>query len=165
MTKQADYSQEEWQTLIDGPALVGTSIMLAGKSGLGSMKESMAVAAGILSGKSDFEDNELVQGIIESRVKDKMRSTIEDISGDNPYLRLKPEELVERVVERCKDIETLLSQKSNAAEADEYKQWMLDVGQRVAEAAKEGGFLGIGGERVSDAESEALSQMRSALGG
>lgn len=163
MTKQAEYSQEEWQTLIDGPALVGTVIMLAGKSGLGSMKESMAVAAGILSGRTEYSDNELIQGIIESRVKDGMKSTVEDLSSDNPYLSLKPDALLEAVVDRCKDIDLLLSRNSASTEAGEYKQWMVDVGQRVAEAAKEGGFLGIGGERVSETEVDALNQIRSAL--
>ena len=163
MTNQADYSQEEWQTLLDGPALVGTLIMLAGKSGLGSMKESMAVAAGILSGVNEYPENELVQGIISSR-KGGMKSTVENLSSDNPYLGLKPEALLEAVVDRCKDINLLLSRNSSSAEADEYKQWMVDVGQRVAEAAKEGGFLGIGGERVSEAETDALKQIRTALG-
>lgn len=163
MTTQADYNEEEWQSLIDGPALVGTVIMLAGKSGLGSMKESMAVAAGILSGGSDHPSNELVQGIIESRTKGGMKATVENMSSDNPYLGLKPDALLELVVDRCKDLSLLLGRNATSTEADGYKQWMLDVGQRVAEAAKEGGFLGIGGERVSAEETKAIAQIRAAL--
>jgi len=163
MTTQSKYSEEEWQSLIDGPALVGLAVMLAGKSGLGSMKESMAVAAGILSGRSEYADNELIQGLIESRVKDGKRSSVENLSSDNPYLGMKPDELVTAVADRCREIDSLLDRNANSTEAGEYKRWMVDVGQRVAEAAKEGGFLGIGGERVSEAEVDSLNQIRTAL--
>jgi hypothetical protein len=40
----------------------------------------------------------------------------------------------------------------------------LTAAQNVAEAAKEGGFLGIGGVRVSDAERAALGDIAGALG-
>ena len=38
------------------------------------------------------------------------------------------------------------------------------MSQEVAEAAKEGGFLGIGGVRVSEAEQAALREISDALG-
>ena len=37
-------------------------------------------------------------------------------------------------------------------------------GQAVAGAHKEGGFLGIGGKQISDAENQALDEISSALG-
>ena len=44
------------------------------------------------------------------------------------------------------------------------RQWLRDISQKVAEAAKEGGFLGIGGERVSPAEQATLEEIDEALG-
>jgi len=41
---------------------------------------------------------------------------------------------------------------------------LIAIGQRVAEAANEGGFFGFGGERVSDAEKNVLRQIAFALG-
>jgi len=38
------------------------------------------------------------------------------------------------------------------------------LGERVANAAKEGAFLGFGGERVSDAERRMLAGLDDALG-
>jgi hypothetical protein len=46
------------------------------------------------------------------------------------------------------------------AEAAAYKQMLLQVGQSVAEAAKEGGFLGMGKKLVSDEEQAALDELR-----
>jgi hypothetical protein len=40
----------------------------------------------------------------------------------------------------------------------------MTVAQAVAEAHKEGGFLGIGGKRVSAAEDQALDEISLALG-
>ena len=41
--------------------------------------------------------------------------------------------------------------------------WLLKIASRVAEAAKEGGFLGIGGVPVSAAERAALDEITAAL--
>ncbi|MGH2893834.1 MAG: hypothetical protein ACRDPM_11315 [Solirubrobacteraceae bacterium] len=40
----------------------------------------------------------------------------------------------------------------------------MTVAQAVAGAHKEGGFLGIGGTRVSEAEDQALDEISQALG-
>jgi len=49
------------------------------------------------------------------------------------------------------------------AEAAAYKQMLMQVGQSVAEAAKEGGFLGMGKKLVSDEEQAALNELKSAV--
>ena len=58
----------------------------------------------------------------------------------------------------------LLDSKGKGPETDEFKRWLLTVGQRVAEAANEGGLFGFGGERISDAEKNVLRQIAFALG-
>jgi hypothetical protein len=50
------------------------------------------------------------------------------------------------------------------ADADGFKRWLTGLAGRVAEASKEGGFLGIGGTPVSDNETTALSDIGRALG-
>lgn len=58
---------------------------------------------------------------------------------------------------------TLLGQKSNEVEDGEYKHWVITVAQAVAHASKEGGFLGIGGQRVSTAEKDFIDRLAQAL--
>jgi hypothetical protein len=57
-----------------------------------------------------------------------------------------------------------VEKKAKPAEAQAFKQWLVSVGQKVAEAAKEGGVLGFGGTRVSEQETAALKELTSVLG-
>jgi hypothetical protein len=57
-----------------------------------------------------------------------------------------------------------LADKKASADADGYKRWLLEVSTRVANASKEGGFLGFGGTLVSEQEEAALRDTASALG-
>jgi hypothetical protein len=50
------------------------------------------------------------------------------------------------------------------AEANAVKSWLAHAAKLSAEAGKEGAVLGLGGEKVSDAEYKALSQVGLALG-
>lgn len=162
MSTKEDYTTEEWQLLIDVPSMVGTAVMVAGNSGLGSVKEALAIASGILSARDGYEGNDLIGSLIESRLKDGMKSEIETLSG-NPYKGMAPAELAQVVNEKCLAVSELLTAKATEAEAAGYKEWAKSVGLKVASAAKEGGFLGIGGERVSEAEQQVLDTIQSSL--
>lgn len=39
------------------------------------------------------------------------------------------------------------------------KTWLMNAAQKVAEAAREGGFLGFGGALLSDLEQAALEEL------
>lgn len=60
--------------------------------------------------------------------------------------------------------ETLAVVKANSpADAQAYCDMLMNVARKAAEAAKEGGFLGIGGKWVSKAEEETLAEIEAAL--
>jgi hypothetical protein len=48
-------------------------------------------------------------------------------------------------------------------EALAFKGWLNHIAEKVASASTEGGFLGFGGVRVSDAEKASLAEIASAL--
>jgi hypothetical protein len=58
----------------------------------------------------------------------------------------------------------ILEAKATASEIDAYKTFVMMVAQAVAGAHKEGGFLGIGGQQITDAENHALDEISAALG-
>ena len=58
----------------------------------------------------------------------------------------------------------LLDAKASLKDAQAVKQWLAKAAKISAEAGKEGGVLGLGGEKVSDAETRALSEIGLALG-
>ena len=57
----------------------------------------------------------------------------------------------------------LLKEKATAEGVEEYKKFSVVLEARVAEARKEG-FLGLSGERVSDDEKAAITEVEAALG-
>jgi hypothetical protein len=57
-----------------------------------------------------------------------------------------------------------LEAKASPGEVDAYKTFVMTVAQAAAGAHKEGGFLGIGGQQISDAENQALDEISGALG-
>src|SRR5262249_61388786 len=76
-------------------------------------------------------------------------------AGNRPAMPAdRPKDLVQvkaQALSRCREAAVLLGRKA-PGEADGFKRWMLATAQRAAEAAKEGGILGIGGGAVGGAE-------------
>ena len=50
------------------------------------------------------------------------------------------------------------------ADAPSFKAWLKHIAEKVAEASSEGGFLGFGGVRVTDAEKASIEEVVQALG-
>ena len=64
------------------------------------------------------------------------------------------------VVDDCGKAADLLDEKSDAQEANQYKAWVMIIGQKVASAAKE---KGSAGEKVSLKEEALLDKIAAAL--
>jgi hypothetical protein len=75
----------------------------------------------------------------------------------------KPAELTQIMIEDTKNVVALLKQKTSPSQAEQYKTWALQVAENVANASREGGFLGFGGEQVSAEEKALLDQIKTAL--
>ncbi|WP_315784899.1 hypothetical protein [Fischerella sp. JS2] len=56
-----------------------------------------------------------------------------------------------------------MAAKVTTAQASAFKSWVLSIAEKVANAVKEGGFLGIGGKRVSDSEASMLKKLEQTL--
>ena len=161
MAKKSDFTKQEWALLLDVPPAVGTAVMYAGRSGLGSVKEAMAMASGILGARDGYDGNELIEALTSARIDDGEKSSIETLNS--PYRGLGHDEIIDDVLQKCSKAVALLDQKSTPEETDGYIDWTLDIAVKVAKAASEGGFLGIGGERVSEEERRTIKAVRKAL--
>ena len=56
-----------------------------------------------------------------------------------------------------------LKRKGTAGDLDAYRSFLVDLADRTANAAKEGSFLGFGGERVSEGERAVIARLSQAL--
>jgi len=156
MSKQTDYTAEEWKTVASAPIMAGLLVSISDLSGpIGMAKEAFTVVKAITDTAATTA-NELIKAVAED-----IRSR-----GGKPELPTLPQDRAavnKMLIERCKQAVELVAKKS-PAEAEEYKRWLLSLAQKTAEASKEGGFLGIGGTLVSDEESHAVDNLASALG-
>ena len=67
------------------------------------------------------------------------------------------------VVQRAAEANALLAAKADAADAETYKHWLVEIADLVVGAASTGGILGLGGETVTDAERSFRDQLAKAL--
>jgi hypothetical protein len=166
------YSDDELALLAYVPQVIGSAVASAASSGLfGTGKELFASSTSILDGVKSYPNNALIRQIVPDPAGDRSKA-IEQMKRvrDWSMARLKEkgvdssEKLRTQALADARAAAQLVSEKSSAAEAAEYKQWALSVAEKVAAAATEGGFLGFGGERVSAAERQIIDELRAALG-
>lgn len=67
-------------------------------------------------------------------------------------------------IEAARIAGAILRTDADPADGERVRAWLLSVAQVVAEATREGGLFGIGGEQVSQHEREAIAAIRDALG-
>lgn len=160
MANKADFTEQEWAAVVDAPQMAGIAVMVAGASGMiGSIKEAAAAAQTVFAGTTHA--NELIR-LISS--KDEMKAAQERIRaamgsfGDkdpNTWVHEQSRSTVQRA---C----AILRAKA-PSELATYNEWILSIADKVANAAKEGGFLGFGGVRVSEAEQKMIAELKSAM--
>ncbi len=164
------FSDEEWFLVSSAPSLIGASMAKAGKSGfLGTIKEAMANMKSLMSGKNEYPDNELIGCILQgaenfSEAKEKASLYREKLMADIKNKNIKTNgEFQNYMLENCGKAMKLIKANCSATEASQYGQWVKSVAQKVAESASEGGFLGFGGEQVSENEKVLLTKIEGML--
>ena len=159
MTTQADYTTEEWKSILKAPVMAGMVVMLTGQSGPFQMvKEMFSVSKALADAEKQGASNELI-GALVTAAKSAKR---EDMQPEQKFNTI--EETRAYALDQVRQVGLLVDQKAPAQEAQEFKQWLTSLGQKVAEAAKEGGFLGFGGVQVTEEEKTAVSDLAMALG-
>lgn len=157
MSKKADYTAEEWQTIVKAAPMAGLAVTLASPNGpFGVMKEMFAVGMAIADTLQKGSSNELVSALIDDL---KARGTKPERPEGMDY----PDKARAACLQALTDLDALLARKSSPDEAHGFKQWLQGIATRVAEASNEGGFLGFGGEKVSDAERATLAEISKTL--
>jgi hypothetical protein len=155
------FSAEEIALLAKAPVQVGGVIMAASPSGgAGSAQEIAALAQAASDAVQAAPPNSLL-----SSLTDQVRQITRQIqSGEGVGELLGGQQAGTAGLEACRQVASLVEAKASPQDAAAYKAMLVDVANKVAQAAKEGGFLGIGGHQVSDAEQQALTAIGEALG-
>jgi len=158
MTARAEYTYDEWALLYTAPIIVALAVSYAEPGGVAREMISSVIMEGMVGQR--YPGNELLGALWTTK-----GGTPPAVSSPT---HLEPEHLKEQTLEQaldaCRKVMTILEDRSNADEAGEYRRFLGDVAVAAAEAARTGGFFGIGGVLVTPAERTAVDAIREALG-
>ena len=163
MANKQNFTPEEWAKVLEGTMVAGMVVSAAEPSGLwGTLKEAFASRSALDAGKLDSGSNELVKAVILDFETAEGRSAVQEALRKQ-FTGTKPSEFVRRSLENLREVSAIVDTKA-PGDADAFKAWLCGISQKVAAAAMEGGFLGLGRVRVSDAEKATLADIAKALG-
>ena len=156
MTTKADYTDEEWAVLCRAPLAAGLAVSYADPGGpIDFAKETMAALRAARTPPSD-------QPLLVAVSKDGLRYAQQHRALEEPDLKAATAR--QRVVDELTRTNEILSAKATPEEAKSFRAWLIQAAQDTANAAKEGGFFGIGASLVSEREDAMLAQLREVLG-
>lgn len=161
MTTKADFTTEEWNRLLQAPVAAGFSVMLADPDFTGILRELKALSRAFDRLDVPPEAKELIGSLVADLRE--MSERKERLPGSEDFTEGRPEEIRARILDDLRGIGPILVVRATTAEAEGFREWLLGIGRAVAEASREGGFLGIGGTRVSEKEKAALRELAEVL--
>ena len=144
MTGKADFTEEEWETVLEGPPSAGIIVSTAQRGG--TFRESFSMAKAYTEARKQHGESQLRDEIVAAKPKvDRARER-------------SVEELKQHHLGLLREAVALVESKASPEEVDAYRRFMLGLAERVAEAKEEGD------EPVSDAERAAIAEVAAAIG-
>jgi hypothetical protein len=144
MTGKADFTEQEWETVLEGPTSAGLIVSTAQRGG--SLRESFSLAKAYAEARAATGASDLMDEIAQSKPKvDRARQG-------------SVEELQEHHLSIIRQAVSLLEAKASPEELEDYRRFTLRLAERVASAKEEGD------EPVSNAERTAIDEISAALG-
>lgn len=171
------FDTDEWELLLLAPWTIATGIVQADPSGSGGRRRELdALTDQIRMAQAGGASSELVRAVAIELVGGRgatppaTRGVVDDgpdagpdAGPDDGTEDREPGDLRSRVLARCGAVADVLEVRASQQEAQAFKAWLLELAAAVAEAAREGGVLGITGARVSDEERAMLGDLAHAL--
>jgi hypothetical protein len=146
MTTHADFTDDEWKTVLEGPTSAGMIITTAERGG--SFREAMAMAKAFTEARKDHGASELLDEIVTHRPK------TERVKAHSK------EEMKDQYLQEIRDAVALVSAKATPAELGDYRLFVVTLAKKVAGAKKEKGSE----DGVTPAEATAITEIEAALG-
>ena len=144
MTGRADFTEEEWELVLEGPPSAGMIVVTAQRGG--SFRESIAMAKAYVEARRQHGESELLDEIVAAK-------------PERDHTRYHSvEELKQHGLQHLREAVELLERKATAVEVAAYRRFVLTLADTVANAHREGG------EAVSDAERTAIEEISASLG-
>lgn len=162
MVNKQNFTPEEWAKILESMMLAGMAVSAAEPSGLwGTIKEAFASRSAIAASQHSAS-NELVKAAIAELQTQEGRSTVQAALREL-MAGAEPSQIAQRALAHLREVSAILDAKA-PGDAAAFRDVLRGISQKVAEASLEGGILGLGGTRISDAEKATLADIEKALG-
>ncbi|OJU83439.1 MAG: hypothetical protein BGO11_09090 [Solirubrobacterales bacterium 70-9] len=146
MTTHADFTDEEWDTVLEGPTSAGMVVITAERGG--TFRETFAMAKVYSEARQEHGASELLDEIVSHKPEtDRTRAH-------------SPEEMREHGLQNIRDAVALVEAKATPAELGDYRLFVVTLAKKVAAAKKEKGST----DGVSEHEAQAITEIEGALG-
>ena len=163
MANKQNFNPDEWNKILQSTMLAGIAITAAEPSGLwGALKEAFASSSALAAAKSNTSSSELIKAVVSDFETKEGRASIQEALRQH-LAGAKPADAVQRSLANLREVSAILDAKA-PQDAAGFKTWLQAISRNVADASSEGGFLGIGGVKVSEAEKATLAEISKALG-
>jgi hypothetical protein len=144
MTGKADFTQEEWELVLEGPPSAGMIVVTAQRGG--AIRETFAIAKAYVDARQQHGQSELLDEIVAAKPE-----------RDHTHYR-SVDELKQHGLQHLRDAVELLERKASTDEVEDYRRFILTLADKVANAHREGDT------DVSDAERSAIDEISTSLG-
>ena len=141
MTGKADFTEQEWELVREGPTAAGMYALMASKGG--SFRESWALAKTYAEARQEHGESELLDALVADKPSTKRYGSAEQVEQEG--------------LSKLSQAVELLEQKAAPGEVAGYRHFVLEVAGNVAKAHKEEG------EGVSPDERQAIEKITSSL--
>ena len=148
MTAKADFTEQEWELVLEGPTSAGMIVITAQRGG--TLRETVSMAKAYAQARQLHGQSELLDAIVAAKPKvDHARSGSLD-------------ELKEHYLGNLRDALALLDGKARTEELGQYKRFVVNLANKVAAAHREGGKSE---DPISDTERAAIAAIEQAIDG
>ncbi len=171
MNPQDKYEGRLWVKIRRLPYLVAMCMEGAGNSGIrGSASERYAMMESLVGGGKKYPENEIIKAVVPGgdngeTILEKAAAQHDEILNCLDYHDIEDNRgLQKHIFNVLALVLGVLESREDAKTVAEYKEWLLYIAKNVAYAAKEGDFLGFGGERFSKSERAFYAALEEKLG-
>ena len=144
MTSKADFTEQEWDAVLEGPPSAGMIVVTASRGGTFERPSRSGRRTRRLASST-------APASCSTRSCRPSRRSITRVTG-------RPRSCREHAVQHIRDAIEVLERKASADEVEGYRRFVLGLAERVASAHREDGM------EVSGPEHEAIEQIRTSLG-
>jgi uncharacterized protein YgfB (UPF0149 family) len=162
-----EFTSEDWYNVLEGIGAVTGMIVVADMSGpSGLMKEASAAAGVLQEGKWQSPFIAALRTEVLAATKERQEELKKIAEAKQAQLKdqkLTKEQSWQMGLDTIRNSVVFVEGKAGAEAAAEFKLVLGEIAQKTAEAAKEGGFFGMGGKPISQGEQAALDAIKAAL--